>query len=90
VPYGMHHVKVTATGYNDWSRTLYVNSPSAKIAIDMSDESSTPSNNTTTVSKSKKNTTNATNSSSAASNDVDYLSTLSNMISTITGNNSST
>ena len=90
VPYGMHHVKVTATGYNDWSRTLYVNSPSAKIAIDMSDESSTPSNNTTTVSKSKKNTTNATNSSSAVSNDVDYLSTLSNMISTITGNNSST
>ena len=90
VPYGMHHVKVTADGYNDWSRTLYVNSPSAKIAIDMSDESSAPANTTTVNSSRKKNTTNTTNSSSAVSNDVDYLSTLSNMISTITGSNSST
>ena len=90
VPYGMHHVKVTASGYNDWSRTLYVNSPSAKIAIDMSDESSTGGNTTTVNNTKKKNTTNSTNSSSSVGNDIDYLSTLSNMISTISGSNSST
>ncbi|MCR4611682.1 MAG: hypothetical protein K5644_07265 [Lachnospiraceae bacterium] len=85
VPYGTHMVKVTATGYSDWDRTLYVNSPSAKIAIDMSDDSSsnTTSSNTTS-NTSKSNSTNSTSKSSTSS-DVDYLSTLSNMISTLTG-----
>lgn len=89
VPYGVHNVKVTATGFNDWNKILYVNSASAKIAIDLSDESST-SNSTSgnNSSSTKKNSTNTSNSSSSSSKDLDYLSTLSNMIGTLTGNKS--
>lgn len=89
VPYGVHNVKVTATGFNDWSKILYVNSSSAKIAIDLSDENSTTnSSSNTNTNTTKKNTTNSSNSSSSASSDLDYLSTLSNMIGTLTGTGS--
>lgn len=37
VKYGRHALKVTAEGYDDWSRTLYVNSPTADIALDISE-----------------------------------------------------
>lgn len=86
VPYGAHSIKVTAPGYNDWNKMLYVNSPSAKIAIDMSDGSRNGSSNSTAnTTKNTTNSTNSTKSSSSSSSDTDYLSTLSNMISTLTG-----
>lgn len=89
VPYGVHNVKVTATGFSDWSKILYVNSASAKIAIDLSDENSSSSGTTNTSnSTSNKNSTNSSNSSSSSSIDLDYLSTLSNMIGTLTGKSS--
>lgn len=37
VIYGVHSLKVTADGYDDWNRTLYVNSPEATISLDISD-----------------------------------------------------
>lgn len=49
--YGKHSLKVLADGYNPWERTLYVNSPSAEIILDLSDE------------KDKKNTENQSNQS---------------------------
>ena len=66
VTYGRHRLKVTAEGYDDWSKILYVNSPTAEISLDLSDEkqsASTTSNGTT-------NGTNdaATSSSSASAN----------------------
>ena len=87
VPYGVHLIRVTATGYSEWSKTLYVNSPSAKIAIDMSDGSDSKSTTNTTNTTNKTNSTNSTNSTKLSSSDVDYLSTISNMISTLTGTN---
>ena len=86
VSYGKHMVVVQATGYNDWNRTLYVNSPSAQIAIDMSDDSGTSNNTTANTTNTTKNTTkNTTRSTNSTSTDIDYLSTISNMISTLTG-----
>ena len=47
VQYGKHTLKVTADGYDDWTRTLYVNSPQSTIELnikedeDDSDDSST-------------------------------------------------
>ncbi len=38
VTYGAHVLKVTAPGYDDWQKTLIVNSPSATIALDLADE----------------------------------------------------
>ena len=82
VGYGRHTVTVKAAGYSDWNRTLYVNSPSAKIEIDMSNTSNSNSTSTANTSQNKTNSTNTTNSTA----EVDYLSTISNMISTLAGN----
>lgn len=97
VPYGVHFIRVSASGYDDWSKTLYVNSPSAKIAVDMSDNSSSSSNSTNTTANTTANSTNKSNRTSNTtaaaalsglnSNNTDYLSTISNMISTLTGSN---
>jgi hypothetical protein len=36
--YGWHTMEVTASGYDDWSKYLYVNSEEATIVIELSDE----------------------------------------------------
>lgn len=38
VTYGSHVLRVTAPGYSTWKKTLIVNSPSATISLDLSDE----------------------------------------------------
>ncbi|MCR4998378.1 MAG: hypothetical protein K6A05_00895 [Lachnospiraceae bacterium] len=112
VRYGRHSLVVAAEGYDTWSRTLFVNSPSATIMLDLEDEkknSSANSNsetntNTGTSSDNGANTnantntnTNTNNSTSTSSGSdrsnytekdatLDYLSTISNMISSVTGN----
>lgn len=85
VPYGRHTVVVKATGYSDWNRALYVNSPSARIEIDMSENSSSSNSTTTNTTKNTTSNTTKKNTTNTTSTDIDYLTTISNMISTLTG-----
>lgn len=43
VTYGRHSLKITADGYEDWNKTLFVNSPSAEISLDLSSDSGSKS-----------------------------------------------
>ncbi len=118
VQYGRHSLVVSAEGYDTWSRTLFVNSSSATILLDLEDENSASNNtsntntntntnhttsNTTnnatsnTTNNATNNTTNTTNSNAnttgnnstgnaTTDRELDYLTTLSNMISNLTGN----
>lgn len=109
VEYGRHSLVVTADGYSTWSRTLFVNSPSAEIYLDPSSgsddsgssssqsNSNASSNNSdtstnTTTNTNTSNTSNTSTSSASSGNDqstgdaeIDYLTTISNMIDTIMG-----
>ncbi|MGN0240266.1 MAG: CCA tRNA nucleotidyltransferase [Candidatus Weimeria sp.] len=62
VLYGAHSLKVTADGYDDWERTLYVNSAKATISLDISDskQSSSDSSSSTTNSGTSGSTTDST------------------------------
>lgn len=63
VLYGSHSLKVTADGYDDWERTLYVNSPTAVISLDISDSKQGSSNNSTATTNNSGTTNSSTNSS---------------------------
>ncbi len=63
VLYGAHSLKVTADGYDDWERTLYVNSPTAVISLDISDSKQGSSNNSTSTTNNSGTTNSSTNSS---------------------------
>lgn len=63
VLYGAHSLKVTADGYDDWERTLYVNSPTAVISLDISDSKQGSSNNSTATTNNSGTTNSSTNSS---------------------------
>lgn len=114
--YGSHRLRVSADGYDTWSGTLVVNSPEAKIALDLTNESetgaddegkkdssgsaekgSTPgkektdSNDSEDDSKEKKDTTKKdknSGDSSGGKDTSDYLTTLSNIASTLMGSGS--
>ena len=50
ITYGKHTLKVTADGYDTWTRTLYVNSKEATIQITINDNAdSTGTNSTATA-----------------------------------------
>ncbi len=92
VTYGIHKLSVEAEGYDTWSKTLVVNSESATIELDMEETESKETNTNTTVTPPTNN--NSTNSSASdktdtdssskkddiTQKDVDYLTTLSNML----------
>lgn len=61
--YGRHSLKVKADGYEDFSKTLVVNSPTAEIALDLSDES-TNKNTTNNSGTSNSGTTGSGTTSS--------------------------
>lgn len=63
VLYGAHSLKFTADGYDDWERTLYVNSPTAVISLDISDSKQGSSNNSTSTTNNSGTTNSSTNSS---------------------------
>lgn len=117
VVYGEYKLKVEADGYETWEKTLVVNSPSAEISLDLSDEkekekeraasaeqssgnsNNANSNNASTANEAgtqnntngnSQNANSGTNQSNSQTNErdseIDYLTTLSNMISTLTGN----
>ena len=126
VTYGAHKLRVVAEGYDDWQKTLIVNSESATISLDMaqtedtedasqssenttqstggstSNRTSNSTNNSTSNSSSSNSNKNSTNknktgnrdkdtssndSSSSSSNlsdtEIDYLTTISKMLSTL-------
>ena len=118
VQYGRHSLVVNAEGYDTWSRTLFANSASATIVLDLEDEN-TSKNNSSNNSSSNNNSTSNNNSNSSNSNNnsstgnnssgtnnnsssgnsnnssnnytdkdaqLDYLSTISNMISNMVKN----
>ena len=65
VGYGKHALKVVATGYQTWDKTLYVNSPKAVITLDLSDEDDTDSSTDTSSSGSSSSGTSSSGSSSS-------------------------
>lgn len=106
--YGVHALTVEASGYDTWSKYLYVNSAEATIAIDptaTSSSSSTTSEttsgsttsestsgsttsestsgSTTSESTSGSTTSESTSTGSTESKDTDYLSTLTELISSL-------
>ena len=62
VPYGAHSLRVTAEGYDTWTRTLYVNSKSAEIILDISDSKKSDSSKTSASSSSGSSSGNAASS----------------------------
>jgi hypothetical protein len=79
VKYGKHKLTVMAEGYNTWTKTLYVNSPTAEITLDLSDEAQgkessggntdkKDSNKSSESNSSGSNSSNSSNSSSGKSN----------------------
>lgn len=106
VAYGKHSLTISADGYENWNRTLYVNSSEATISLTLEEESensNSDSSNNTQNSQSNNNTQNNSNTQSnsddnksdesssktdksalsSLSNDelVDYLSTISSLLS---------
>lgn len=76
VTYGSHTLKVVAEGYDDWQKTLIVNSESATISLDLEESESTTgdtqseedtSTDTSTSSDSSKSTTSSDTTSSKTS-----------------------
>lgn len=93
VPYGARKVVINAPGYNIWSKTVYVNSPKAMIAVELTNESSQTNNSNNTTKNSNTNTSESTNTSgstgkSTSDAELDYLSTVSDMIGKLMGTSS--
>ncbi len=80
--YGWHSMVVTASGYEDWSKYLYVNSKEATIIIELEEESAV-------VIEEEGETTDDSHVSSDTDNAVsdelleDYLSTLTEMLGSL-------
>lgn len=102
VKYGIHQVKIDAEGYDVWSKRLYVNSPEATIEVAMQEEQSgTDAESAEAVEQSTETADSDTavndalqeiidtlkESSSSDSTESDsYLSTISDVVDTLTGN----
>ncbi|MDD5955698.1 MAG: PEGA domain-containing protein [Lachnospiraceae bacterium] len=89
VLYGAHSLKVTAEGYDDWERTLYVNSEKATISLDISSSKKGSSSSTSTSGTDTINS-GTSNSSTNSSTDSGNTSTDTNGSTVTTGNDSST
>jgi hypothetical protein len=68
VVYGRHSLKVQADGYDDFSKTLVVNSATAEITLDLSDEKTNSGNSTNSGTGNSTTTNNSTTNNSANSN----------------------
>jgi len=67
VKYGRHAIKVEASGYNAWERTLIVNSPTADITLDLSDEKNDSANMNSNNSTKTRDSSNSDDSTSGSS-----------------------
>ena len=94
VPYGRHTLTIQVEGYDTWTRTLFVNSETAEITVDptagSSDEADEPE---TTDEEDSEDDNDATGHSDRDGDgdydeddaEVDYLSTVNDMISNLAG-----
>ena len=96
VTYGAHKLRVVAEGYDDWQKTLIVNSESATISLDMAQtedaaNTSQSSENTTqsTGGSTSNNTNNSTNNSTSNSKNNSTNNSTSNSKNNSTNNSSS-
>ena len=96
VTYGAHKLRVVAEGYDDWQKTLIVNSESATISLDMAQaedtkDTSQSSENTTqsTGGSTSNNTNNSTNNSTSNSKNNSTNNSTSNSKNNSTNNSSS-
>jgi hypothetical protein len=90
--YGWHTMEVTASGYDDWSKYLYVNSQEATIVIELSDETDETTATVQSGASDEANNDDAeasqdeTTSEAASENDItddlleDYVSSLTEML----------
>lgn len=88
--YGVHSITVEVSGYDTWSKYLYVNSAEATIVIDPTegddeddDEDTSETTSEETTSESTSTESSSDSSSSDSSTDTDYLSTLTELISSL-------
>ena len=56
ITYGKHTLKVTADGYDTWTRTLYVNSKEATIQITINDNADSTGTNSTAIAQTPSET----------------------------------
>lgn len=84
ITYGKHTLKVTADGYDTWTRTLYVNSKEATIQITINDDTGTKTNST------GSSQANAQTPSETASERADEKDNRSTSQGSITGSSQST
>ena len=93
VKYGKHTLMISVEGYDTWSRTLYVNSPTAEITVDPteSDDTSSSSSDSSSNSSSSSSSSDTTDSSSSSNstNSNSNSSTSSNTNSSSSSNSSS-
>jgi hypothetical protein len=94
VQYGSHKLVVKCDGYESWNKTLVVNSASAEITLEMESNSDTTNVTETTPTETEQsaegNTSENTEKETAGSSlkddtdyEVDYLSTISDLISNL-------
>jgi hypothetical protein len=83
--YGWHTMEVSASGYDDWSKYLYVNSEEATIVIELADGETSTSEIVETTEESEEDEEEETSESSSEDDDADelledYVSTLTEML----------
>ncbi len=84
VTYGAHKLRVVAEGYDDWQKTLIVNSESATISLDMAQAEDTKD-----TSQSSENTTQSTGGSTSNSKNNSTNNSTSNSKNNSTNNSTS-
>lgn len=95
IPYGRHNLAVMAEGYEDWNKTLFVNSPTAEISLELSTEdrkdssSNSNSNNNNNNSSNNSNNTNSNNNGNTNSNNNSNSNSNSSNNNNNNGNNNS-
>lgn len=96
VRYGRHLLRVSASGYTDWARTLIVNSRKATISLDFADESNKNNAQSNTQTGSSNNTTqnntgnNTSGNNSTSNNNTSNNNAASNNTSNNTAANNNT
>lgn len=86
VTYGKHALSVAADGYENWNKTLYVNSPTAEISLELSGEDKSSSSNNNNSSGNQNGNANNQNNNQNYSNQ----NNTGNNNQNSTGNNSQT
>ena len=91
VPYGRHNLTISIEGYDTWSRTLFVNSETAEITVDPTEsdtaeeESEEDTDEETTAGTGEHRDTDDDGDYDEDDAEVDYLSTINEMLQNLSG-----